>query len=61
MKNTWGSSFDRIKSLLNADEQSVDLERWAKSQEMSIVGRYVVLHAAAANYKTKWLDIGSKQ
>lgn len=50
--------FDRIKSLLSAGEQSVELARWTRSQELGIVGivgMHVVLQARVVNHRTKCL------
>lgn len=50
--------FDRIKSLLSAGEQSVELARWTRSQKLGIVGIvgiHVVLQARIVNHGTKWL------
>lgn len=43
--------FDRIKSRLSAGEQSVELARWTRSQELGIVG----MQARVVNHRTKWL------
>lgn len=47
--------FDRIKSLLSAGEQSVELARWTRSQELGIVGMQVDMQARVVNHRTKWL------